>query len=150
MSKETAQGTRWETTVTRHGLEKGLELRRAVQAGRLDVGDIHGLPDTILQAKDAGEHRLAAWVDAANVQAANAGVPWGIAVAKRRRGPKSSGRVGSAYAVLDLDTLFDIYLDLIEGREAIARLEALEDMGLLSGASAADVYAAVEEVGPWA
>lgn len=150
MSKQTAQGTRWETKVTRYGLEKGLELRRAVQAGRLDVGDIHGLPDTVLQAKDAAGHRLAEWVDAANEQAGNAGVPWGVVVAKRRRGPKSSGRVGSAYAVLDLDTLFDIYLDLIEGREAIARLEALEDMGLLSGASAAVEVLDDEEVGPWA
>lgn len=121
-----ARGTRWETAVTRYGLDRGLELRRAVQAGRHDTGDVHGLPDTILQAKDAAAHKLAEWVDDAKRQAAHAGVPWGVVVIKRRRGPKSSGRVGTAYAVLDLETLFDIYADLIEGREAIERLEQLE------------------------
>lgn len=117
------QGTRWESAVVKYGLERGVELRRAVQEGRLDVGDIHGLPDAILQAKDAKGHQLAAWVDAAKEQAVRAGVPWGIVTVKRRRGPKSSGSVASAYAIMDLETLLDIMVDLAEGREAIQRLE---------------------------
>lgn len=112
--------------MVRYGLERGLELRRAVQEGRLDVGDIHGLPDAILQAKDAVSHQLAAWVDAANEQAHRAGVPWGVVVIKRRRGKKSSGAVRTAYAVMDLETLLDVFQDLEEGREAIQRLEDLE------------------------
>lgn len=120
------RGTRWETAVVKFGLEKGLELRRAVQAGREDVGDIHGLADAIIQAKDAVQHELAKWVDDAERQAYAAGVPWGVVVLKRRRGKKSSGSVGSAYAFMSLDTLFEIFADLAEGREA---LEELDEMG---------------------
>ena len=121
------QGTRWETAVVKYGRSLGLSLIRAVQRGRQDVGDIHGLPDAVLQAKDAQGHRLAEWVDDAGRQAVAAGVPWGIVALKRRRGKGSSGSVADSYALMKLSTLFEIFTDLAEGREAIAELEELAE-----------------------
>lgn len=123
-----AQGTAWESRIVAHARDRGLKLRRAVQAGREDVGDIHGLPDMVLQAKDATAHKLAEWCDAATRQAYAAGVPWGAVVLKRRRGKNSSGATGAAYVLLSLDTLLDIMTDLAEGREALERLEELAEM----------------------
>ena len=107
VNPQKGRGTRWESAVRDALMDAGLPARREVQRGAADVGDlsIEGLPFSI-EAKDHKSIDLAAFVDQANRQAANAGQPYGVAIVKRRR--KS---VTDAYVVLDLATFIRILND---------------------------------------
>lgn len=135
MGANKARGTRWETTVVnylRSVLHRSTDVYRPAQVGFQDVGDIHLAEDFILQCKDWEKWSKAdlwRFTDAANLQAIHAGRPWGVAVVKRRRdgGTGSTGSVDTATVAMDLATFGEIVSDLVEGREAINRLEELED-----------------------
>lgn len=91
----------------------GIEALRKAQTGQADSGDIAcpNLP-LIIQAKNHKRLELAGWCDAARAQADAAGVAVGAVVAKRRRGPGSSGSVGSAYVIMALDDFIKLLENL--------------------------------------
>ena len=126
------KGTRWETAIVNYlsgNLHNSISVRRAVQAGYADVGDIHLGEDFTLQAKDWDKWSKAdlwKFVDAAERQAIHAKRPWGVAVVKRRRDATtgSTGSVEAATVAMSLATFMDIVADLQEGKEALEALEA--------------------------
>lgn len=93
------RGTRWETEVVRYLRGWGFPARRVAQTGAYDEGDIHGVPDVVIQAKDVARHDLAGWCDDVAAQASQAHIPDGAVVIKRRG--RSAAR---AYVVEDLET----------------------------------------------
>jgi hypothetical protein len=126
------RGTRWETEAVRFlasRLPSGVFNSKPRQAGAADVGDIHVAEDFVLQCKDWAtwsKKTLYDWIDDANLQAIHAGRAYGAVVVKRRRAPGSTGRPNSAVVAMSLDTFADILVDLLEGRDALETIEALE------------------------
>ncbi|MFJ4666746.1 hypothetical protein [Kitasatospora purpeofusca] len=101
------KGTAWESAVRDYlnrvlGLsaEDGrpvdpfdaLNVRRAAQEGAKDVGDVHAVP-FILECKDVTKGAVPTFLRQAEVEAVNAGFPYGVAVVKVRRANVSVGRV---------------------------------------------------------
>ncbi|MGW2398483.1 hypothetical protein ACWCYY_18215 [Kitasatospora sp. NPDC001664] len=86
-------------------------VRRQVQTGVHDVGDLMARP-FIVECKDEQTIRLPEYVRQANREAANAGVPWGVAVVKARR-----KKIADAYAVMDLMTFSKVLAALRAARE---------------------------------
>lgn len=103
------RGTEWETAVTRYLREDDPaadDIRRVAQTGRLDTGDIHALP-FVLECKNVAKIDLAAFVDQADREAANARQPYGAAVVKRR-----GKGVAAGYAVMSLATFRRLLRDV--------------------------------------
>jgi hypothetical protein len=101
VSAAKAKGTAWETAVV-NTLRDYLSHRveRRTLSGSKDRGDIAGLPDVVIECKNAAKVDLAGWLDEANTERRNADAMVG-AVWFKRRG-KSSPRDG--YVLLDGDT----------------------------------------------
>ncbi len=118
-----AAGTRWESAVRDHAQQRRLKAFRPAQAGAKDVSDVHISGLVAAQCKDHARFALSEWVADAEEQAENAGLPFGVVVAKRRR-----HSVGSAYAVMSYDTLLSL----------VRRLHVAED--LLSVSTAGPHY----------
>jgi len=99
------RGTAWETAGVRYLRELLEELdaafqdiRRVAQTGVKDVGDAHAHP-FCLEFKNAAKLELAAWVEQAEREARNAGLPYGVVVAKRRgKGPRHG------YVIMSMET----------------------------------------------
>jgi Holliday junction resolvase len=93
-----AKGSAFEREVVRALKRLGFPYaERAYGAGRPhDVGDIGGVPGLVFECKARRAIELAAWVDEAQREAANAGAV-GVVVAKRRGRPAED-----AYVVLSL------------------------------------------------
>lgn len=108
------KGTRAETQVVEYLRAHGYPLaeRRALH-GALDQGDVIGIPDVALEVKDCRTMTLAAWVDEARIEAANAKVPIGVVVHKRR----GHGTPGEWYASMTFDTLL-MLLDRVSSASA--------------------------------
>lgn len=111
------KGTRWESDLVGFLMSMGIAARRVAQAGRLDVGDLHGLSPFIAQAKNYRDLTagLREGLAGAEVQKVRAGEPYGVAFVKRPR--KSTGQ---GYAVLTVETWARLLLRL---RRAEAYLE---------------------------
>ncbi|MFJ7419764.1 hypothetical protein ACIQXD_14280 [Streptomyces uncialis] len=102
-----AQGTRWESDV-RDYLNEALGLvdeygtfldpfdahnvRRPAQEGARDVGDVHAVP-FVLECKDVKRPSVPTFLRQAEVEAHNAGFPYGVAVVKARRLNVRRGKV---------------------------------------------------------
>ena len=81
----------------------GVSARRALGAGRLDdVGDIHGVPDTAIQVCDWQDLAQALRIKpvAAEVQAANARVPYSVAFIRLRGGEFRACMTVDAWAAM--------------------------------------------------
>jgi hypothetical protein len=92
------KGTAFERAVADY-LDERLpwQIDRMIQHGAFDRGDIIGVPDWALECKATREFKLAQFVDEAETEAGNAGVPFGAAIVK------SPGRaVGDAFVVMSL------------------------------------------------
>lgn len=106
MTTNKAKGTAWETAVCRYlngalGEDNPHSLRfvkRQAQAGVKDVGDVWASPFA-LECKDEAKHNFPGYIRQANSEALNAGMPYGVAVVKKRR-----ANAGDAYVVMDLAT----------------------------------------------
>lgn len=106
-NRQKAKGTAWETAIERYLWAAGHgDARRQVQRGTKDVGDIH-VRNVALQAKDVAAHDLAGWCDDVRAQAANAGLPHGAVVVKRRR-----RGIGEGYVVMSLATFASMLHDM--------------------------------------
>lgn len=86
-SRRTAReaGTKWETAIVAALIDAGwphTERRRL--AGSNDRGDIAGITGVCIEAKNTNRLELAAAVDEAKTEAANAGARIGVAWIKRK------------------------------------------------------------------
>ena len=70
----------------------GLNIRRPAQEGARDVGDVHAVP-FVLEAKDVAKPTVPSFLRQAEVEAINAGFPFGVAVVKIRRANVRAGKV---------------------------------------------------------
>ncbi|MFD9904806.1 hypothetical protein [Streptomyces sp. NPDC059063] len=101
------KGTQWESDVrdylnTALGLVDGAgkyldpfdshNVRRPAQEGAADVGDVHAVP-FVLECKDVKSPAVPTFLRQAEVEAVNAGFPYGVAVVKARRQNVRRGRV---------------------------------------------------------
>jgi hypothetical protein len=87
VSRSKAKGTAWESAIVAYLNGAGFPVERRTQAGAHDKGDVAGLP-LVIEAKNCRAAELAAWVDEAQAEARNAGVPVGV-VWHHRRGKAS-------------------------------------------------------------
>lgn len=83
-------------------------VERCYGAGRTDdVGDLCGLPDFAVEAKNHREHRLSEWVDETERERANSGKRYGVVAVKRKlRG------ADEAFAVMPWRQLLQLQHDL--------------------------------------
>lgn len=112
------KGTKWETAIVDYlTAMHSIRARRVAQTGRLDTGDIHGVPYCIIQAKDwkSWESAIREGLDGAQVQKVRAGEPFGVAFVKRARKP-----VGQGYAVTTIEDFANI-LQRLADAEARAK-----------------------------
>lgn len=86
LSASRQKGTRAETAVVDYLKASGFPYaeRRALH-GNTDKGDIAGIPGVVIEVKNCETTALAAWVDEARTEAANAGCDVFMVVHKRRR-----------------------------------------------------------------
>lgn len=111
MTAAKRRGTAHETAVVNYLKEQGIDARRVVQMGRLDHGDINVEDTVTIEAKDHAKLDLASFVRQALQEAKNAGLPYGVCVAKRRQ-----ANIRESYVVTNLETLSRILLELKEAR----------------------------------
>lgn len=125
------KGTSWETDGCRFlNRELGLvdeegrfydptdpdNVRRQAQTGLADVGDAWARP-FVLEFKNERTIRLSAYVEQAEAEAVNAGLPYGAAVIKRR-----GKGAGAGYVATSLATFARFLLDYRRLRDEVARL----------------------------
>lgn len=92
-------GERTEAEVAAFLEAFGWPVRRVVQDGRRDRGDLEGLPDFVLQVKDPSTLTLAAWLDDVERQRKAGAERFGAVIARRRGQP-----LGRSYVVMELTT----------------------------------------------
>ena len=105
MSKSKAKGTRFESALVAHMVDRGFAVERRALTGTADRGDITGMKNVIIEAKNHTALSFGPWLDEAARERANANAEIGVVVASRRMRP-----IGASFAVMDLDTLL-ILLD---------------------------------------
>lgn len=104
MSRASRKGSAWENAVESY--LKDFFNDPSIHVERLhgmnDEGDIHGLPDTIIECKNCREYRLTDWVSEAEAEAVNAGERYGAVFFKRRG--RGLSNVGQHYALQTIDS----------------------------------------------
>lgn len=105
MNPSKQKGTAWETALVRWFRERLFDAKRIVLHGNKDEGDVEvtGGPvrgDRVvhLEAKNCKALSLAAWVDEAEAESLNAGVP--VVVVAKRKGTTDPGK---AYVIMSLN-----------------------------------------------
>lgn len=89
MSASRDKGTKWASAIVQLLNDAGFAgVERRAERGAKDCGDIAGLTDWVIEAKNCAATRLGEWIDEATVEAANADVPYGV-VWHHRRGKAS-------------------------------------------------------------
>ena len=106
-----AKGSKWELDVARYFNERGFpEVERRYGAGAtLDKGDINGVKDTVVEAKNWKKIELSTIMDEALVEQKNAKKKFGISVIKRR-----NRNVKDAYVVMTLEQWVDLYTAYVQ------------------------------------
>jgi hypothetical protein len=81
-----ARGTAWETAICKYLQENGVPYaeRRALN-GKLDRGDVAGIPSVVLEAKATKALALAQFMDEAETERVNDKAKYGAVVFKRRQ-----------------------------------------------------------------
>lgn len=101
------KGTTAESALIPYLHERGFTQaeRRALRGGR-DCGDVCGIPDVVLEVKNATKVKLAEWVKEARVEAENDGASVWFVVAK----PVGVGltSVDRWYAITSVDVMCDL------------------------------------------
>lgn len=97
MSRSRSKGTAWESKVVAYLQSQGWPHaeRRALNGAR-DRGDLTGLPGVVVECKDANRVELAAWIDEATTETANANAELGVVWAHR----KGKASAGDGYVIL--------------------------------------------------
>ena len=85
MSRERARGTAAESAVCRYLREHGFpHAERRAGSGRLDRGDVAGLPGVVIEVKACARTELASWLDECAVETRNDNADVGAVWHKRR------------------------------------------------------------------
>jgi hypothetical protein len=108
MSRSRARGTAWETAIVGYLQTRGwLYAERRALRGAHDRGDIAGIVGVCIEAKNAKQINLAAWLDEATREASNDHANLGVAWFKRR------GRLSPAdgYVLMDGATFTRLLTD---------------------------------------
>ena len=117
MSAGKRKGTAWESAIVTYLRQWFPWADRVPLSGARDRGDVTISPGSpVIEAKNAARVCLAEWVDEANAEAVNAGVPWGVVWVKRRG--KSSPAHG--YVVMSGSTYVALLLGAGWGAEEAA------------------------------
>lgn len=122
MSRSKQKGTAFETLVLSAFRELYPHAERRTLQGKLDKGDLNLPGETlyIVECKNVTHFNLPEWKREAEAEAANAGVPVGVVVHKRR-GNASPWDQWVTMTVFDfLSVLSDGALDEAEVRKAVA------------------------------
>ena len=105
MSKAKAKGTAAETALVNWLRDNGYEYaeRRAL-TGRLDRGDIAGIPGRVIEVKSGNKLEIPAWMKETEVERLNDGALHGYLVIK----PKGLGsaNVGSWWVIQTVEQVF--------------------------------------------
>lgn len=101
-----AKGSQWERDIAKYFNERGYpEVERRYGAGAtLDKGDINGVKDTVVEAKNVAKITLSTIVDEALLEQKNAKKRFGVSIIKRR-----NKNVKEAYVVMTLEQYVDLY-----------------------------------------
>ena len=92
------KGRAWESAIVDYLRPSFPTAERRALAGAADLGDITGIsPQLVIEAKNAARIELAAWLDEATAEAANARADIGVVWAKRR----GRSSPGAGYVVMD-------------------------------------------------
>tara|TARA_B100000287_G_scaffold165924_1_gene156498 strand:+ start:9114 stop:9443 length:330 start_codon:yes stop_codon:yes gene_type:complete len=105
-SRNKAKGTRFETDVVNFINEKKpYNVERRALSGANDKGDIIGVPDFALECKNVKDwsKQLGAFVQEAEIEAGNAGVPFGAVVIKKR-----NSNTSRSYVVMSLEKFVEL------------------------------------------
>ena len=100
VNRNKVRGTNHETATVKYLNENGFSCERRALAGNLDKGDIVGIPNVVVECKDAQRHEMAAWLDETETERVNANAQFGILVVKRR-----GKGIAEAYAVTPLNQM---------------------------------------------
>lgn len=111
MSAARAKGTAFETLVLQAFRAHYPQAERRALQGALDKGDLllPGETRFVVECKNEKRTDLAGWHAEAVVEAANAGVPHGVVVHKRR----GKGGAGQQWVTLSLDSFLDLIGDSV-------------------------------------
>lgn len=96
MSAASRRGSSWERQVSDWLNTLGWKTDRQPRHGRADIGDIAGMPGTVIQCKNWKSFNLAEWVRGMEEQMGNASADMGVVIAKRL----GKGSVDDAYAIM--------------------------------------------------
>ena len=88
------KGSAWETEVARYLKEEFPLVERRVKNGRLDRGDITGIPNVVIECKAERTIALPEYLDELEVEQDNDSASFGFVFVKNRR-----HGVGDGYAV---------------------------------------------------
>jgi len=101
-----AKGSQWERDIAKYFNERGYpDVERRYGAGAtLDKGDINGVVDTVVEAKNVAKITLSSIMDEALIEQKNAKKRFGIGIIKRR-----NKNVKEAYVVMTLEQWIDLY-----------------------------------------
>jgi Holliday junction resolvase len=101
-----SKGSQWERDIAKYFNDRGFpEVERRYGAGAtLDKGDINGVKDTVVEAKNWAKISLSTIMDETIKEQQNAKKKFGIAVIKRR-----NKNVKDAYVMMTLQNWIDLY-----------------------------------------
>ena len=106
-SKE--KGTRFESDIVKWLRASGWDVWRMAQTGHEDQGDIGGLADFAIEARNRKKLELAKNVDDANDRARCKGAKFGVTIMKRQNRPTED-----AYVAMDLATFVRLLQALLQ------------------------------------
>lgn len=101
-----AKGSQWERDIAKYFNDRGYtDVERRYGAGAtLDKGDINGVKDTAVEAKNVAKITLSSIMDEALTEQKNAKKRFGISIIKRR-----NKNAKEAYVVMTLEQWIDLY-----------------------------------------
>jgi hypothetical protein len=116
-NRSKAKGTRWESELRDYLIRLGFDARREALHGNKDEGDIFGIDDWTLEAKNEKRITLAKYMDELVVEMKNGRMRNGAVLVKRAR-----HSVGNAYAVMPLFLLLSVIAEVRSLRRQLDEL----------------------------
>jgi hypothetical protein len=118
-----AKGSQWERDIAKYFNDRGYhDVERRYGAGAtLDKGDINGVKDTVVEAKNVAKISLPAIMDEALLEQKNAKKRFGIGIIKRR-----NKNVKEAYVVMTLEQWIDLYSYYVNNVSGIPYVEGYQ------------------------
>ena len=114
-NKSKVKGTRWESELRDFMIPLGFKVHREAQHGAKDQGDLFGIDDWTLEAKNEKRITLAKYMDELEAEIANHRTNHGAVLVKRAR--KS---VGNSYAVMPTWRLLYLIAELRSLRKLVS------------------------------